>query len=320
VTCCLLSIICITMASLGDLRGKANELRQKLEEIEQLKAQEPELRSKLAKVEAEIRAWEKTGKAPDDEFQVPPYGTKGAPAKSEEDLEQQKLKKLKALNKKLQQIDKLKQKDDLSPEEQAKVLSEDKIKRNIEAVKEGREEEDSDDQTTPSKEFLPQDPTEREKLVRNLKKKLQQIDALKSKSDQLDKDAAEKIAAERNINQKIAALEAGERMVVYREPSEDELIEIATAEKIEVEKKVKALKKKLAAIESAKESGAADGEQQAKIENEAQLRRELGEMEGKLGVLNKAEKDRVAKKLGMEEDLKAVRAEQKKAKKERAKN
>merc|ERR1712216_987340 len=130
----------------------------------------------------------------------------------------------------------------------------------------------------------------------------------------------EKISAERNIKQKIAALEAGERMVVYREPNEDELIEIASAEKIEVEKKIKALKKKLSAIEVAKQSGVADSQQQAKLENEVQLRRELGEAEGKLGVLNKAERDRVAKKLGMEEDLKAARAEQKKAKKERAKN
>jgi hypothetical protein len=300
------------MASLSDLQGKATELRRKLDETEKLKS---ELTSKLAKVEAEIRAWERTdssgNKLADDEI----------PRSEEIDPEQQKVKRLKALNKKLQQIDKLKQKDDLSPEEQRKILSEDKIKRNIEAVKGGREEEDSDDdQTTPQKEFLPQDPIEREKLLRTLKKKLQQIDALKEKTGQLDNDAVEKIAAERNIKQKMAALEAGERMVVYREPDEDELIEMATAQKIEVEKKIKALKKKLAAIEAAKQSAAADSEQQAKIENETSLRRELGEMEGKLGVLNKSEKDRVAKKLGMEEDLKAVRAEQKKAKKERAKN
>jgi len=296
VTCCRPCIVCCTMASLGDLRKKASELK-----------------SQLAKVEAEIRAWEQTdssgNKLADDE-----------PKPEEIDSEQQKLKRMKALNKKLQQIDKLKQKDDLSPEEQAKILSEDKIKRNIEAVKEGKEEEDSDDQTTPQKEFLPQDPIEREKILRTLKKKLQQIEALKDKSGQLDKDATEKIAAERNIKQKIAALEAGDRMVVYQEPGEDEVIEMATAEKIEVEKKIKALKKKLGAIGVAKESAVVGDEQQAKIENEAQLRRDLGEMERKLGVLNKAEKDRVAKKLGMEEDLKEVRAEQKKAKKERAKN
>merc|ERR1711920_128113 len=134
---------------------------------------------------------------------------------------------------------------------------------------------------------LPTDPAEVEKRVKNLKKKIQQIETLKEKGGVLDADAKAKIASHRKLVQEVAALERGDSEVVF-----DELVE--------AQKRMKAIKKKLDAIAKLKESNNLDADGQAKLANEKALKKELHEVEKEIGEMNKKERDRVAQRLGWE--------------------
>merc|ERR1712151_758829 len=104
------------------------------------------------------------------------------------------------------------------------------------------------------------------KRLKALNKKLQQITELKGKEDALDEEAKAKVASERRVKQEIAALERGDAEVVFTGPTQDDMIEEATNKKIEVEKKIKAIKKKLTQIEALKQKkGDLDADAQAKV-------------------------------------------------------
>merc|ERR1712083_835074 len=106
-------------------------------------------------------------------------------------------------------------------------------------------------------------------MVRNLKKKLQQIDGLKQKAEALDPEARAKVAGEGRILQEIAALERGDTEVVYEDPPEPTVAEQLSEAKIDVERKLKNVSKKLDQTE--------------------------------MGKLNQQERDRVAERLGWED-------------------
>jgi len=145
-----------------------------------------------------------------------------------------------------------------------------------------------------------------EKRLRALNKKLKQIEGLKEKSpEELDASAGEKIASEQALRQEVRELEAqksGKKapppakaaaapVAVEAPPVEEEPVaveeeaapepELSSEEK---EKRAKAIKKKLAQIEKLKEKDFAglDAEAKAKVESEAELKKELAGLEGKV--------------------------------------
>jgi len=154
----------------------------------------------------------------------------------------------------------------------------------------------------PERVSLPTDAAEREKRLRALNKKLQQIADLKKKEAELDDEAKAKVASKWRVKQEIAALESGHTEAVFTGPTEEDLIEEATNKKIELEKKLKAVRKKLTQIEALKSKGGElEADAQSKVDSEGALRRDLGALERQLGALNREERERVAKRLGWEE-------------------
>jgi hypothetical protein len=287
-------------------KQKIAELEQKLEEIEALKALEPKLRRELHAQREKLAQC-----ASDDEGEEEP------PEQAEEPLGPDPQKRLKALNKKLKQIAELKAKgSDLDPEAAAKVASEAKILREIDAIKAGKPFDEAEDvemqaeieaeeaAKAPERVNLPTDAVEREKRLKALNKKLQQIADLKKKEAELDDEAKAKISSKWRVKQEIAALESGDMEVVFTGPTEEDLIEEATIKKIELEKKLKAVRKKLTQIEALKSKGGEmDADARAKVDSEGALRKDLGALERQLGSLNRAERERVARRLGWEEEM-----------------
>lgn len=281
-------------------RQKIEELERKLEEIEALKALEPKLRRELHSQK------EKLAQLPDDEAE------EELQSEEEEEPAVDAQKRLKALNKKLKQIQELKAKGGvLEPEAAAKVASEPKILREMAAIKAGRPYDESVDAEMEAQEaaqaalkaVLPVDAGEREKRLKALNKKLQQIAELKKKEGLLDDEARAKLASKPHVKQEIAALERGDAEVVFTGPTEDDLIEDAMNKRIELEKKLKAVRKKLTQIEALKEKDSKlEADAQAKVDSEPTLKKELGSLERQMGSLNRAERERVAKKLGWEEE------------------
>lgn len=282
-------------------RQKIAQLEAKLEEIEQLKAQEPQLRRDLAAQRDKLARMPHEGDEDELEEEEPeqPQQTEAA----DEGVDVQK--RLKAINKKLKQIAELKAKGGvLEPEAAAKVASEGTLLRELAVLKDGKvftEELDAEmkSQYIHHKVLLPKEPAEREKRLKALNKKLGQIAELKKKGGTLDNEAKAKVASEYEVKQEIAALESGASEVVFSGPSQDDLIQEASNKKIEVEKKIKAARKKLAAIDALKSKGGnLPADEKAKVDSEGGLKKELGALERELGALNKAERERVSQRVG----------------------
>ncbi|CAK0836446.1 unnamed protein product, partial [Prorocentrum cordatum] len=283
-------------------KQKIAELEQKLEEIEALKAVEPKLRRELHAQREKLAQC-----ASDDEGE----GAEELPEQSEEPAGPDPQKRLKALNKKLKQIAELKAKGgDLDPAAAAKVASEAKILREIDAIKAGKPFDEADEAEVEAEEAarapervdLPADAAEREKRLKALNKKLQQIADLRKKEAELDDEAKAKVASKWRVKQEIAALESGAAEAVFTGPTEEDQIEDATIQKVELEKKLKAVRKKLTQIDALKSKGGElDTDARAKVDSEGALKKDLGALERQLGALNRAERERVAKRLGWEE-------------------
>jgi len=109
----------------------------------------------------------------------------------------------------------------------------------------------------------------------------------------LDAQAKEKVASEHFINQEVAALEAGKKEVILMPKTADE-------EKIDLEKKVKSLNKKIESVQKLKGQSGLDADQQAKVDSEKDMVREVNELQRQVAALNKKEAERVAQRLGFE--------------------
>merc|ERR1712110_509192 len=100
-------------------------------------------------------------------------------------------KRTKALKKKLQQIAKLKEKDQLDADAVQKIAGEYRLHQELEALEQGKDEVTFVKPSEPTSEELK---FELEKKLKPLKKKLEQIKALKEKGGDLDADARAKVA------------------------------------------------------------------------------------------------------------------------------
>lgn len=324
------------------------EIQEKLAEIAELKKLEPKLKKELAELEAQSAEEDEEEDDQQEEEEVedepePPApepvpapvvaAPEPEPAK-QVSPEEQRAKKIKGLNKKLQQIATLKAKGgDLDPEAQAKIDREPLLKKQIAILKEGKDLPDEDEEPpAPAPEpvvegptavegskavALPSDPAEREKRLKALKKKLAQITTLKEKDGSLDKEAQEKVDNERSILREVAALEGGAVEFVLGPPTDHEKHEMFLETKHDLERKIKATTKKLAAIDGHKGKDDLDDHAKVKVENEASLKKEKGELERRLGALNKEEALRVAKRLDFEDDHHAHHEEKKASKKKK---
>jgi len=115
----------------------------------------------------------------------------------------------------------------------------------------------------------------REKRLKALKKKLQQISKLKEKGEVTDPEAAAKLASEPKLLAEVAALERGEDF------DPDEVIKQLPVDTDDVEKKIKALRKKLQQIDllKTKKKDELDAEALAKIESERKILQEIAALE-----------------------------------------
>eukprot|EP00747_Dinoflagellata_sp_TGD_P165767 gnl/TRDRNA2_/TRDRNA2_187567_c0_seq1.p1 gnl/TRDRNA2_/TRDRNA2_187567_c0~~gnl/TRDRNA2_/TRDRNA2_187567_c0_seq1.p1 ORF type:complete len:367 (+),score=143.23 gnl/TRDRNA2_/TRDRNA2_187567_c0_seq1:33-1103(+) len=235
---------------------------------------------------------------------------------AKEQKEDERKKRLKALTKKIEQIKKLKLKDpsELDADAREKVASEPKILAEMRCLENGEEYVPDDaapeaaaapkmNGTAPHPEpepsnkeviSLPTDAAEVEKAKKALRKKLKQIEELKGKGN-LDPDAKAKVASESRLSQELEALERGDSEFVYDPPPEAD-------PKIEAEKRLKAVKKKLEMIAKLKEGGKElDADQKAKVSAEAELKKERHALEMEISEINKKERERVAERLGWDD-------------------
>jgi len=358
-------------ADIMEAEAKLRSVQEELDMIDVMKAQEKQLRQDEASLIAKIADLEEAmqadkseqhffGSAQEEEQLSPDAKSKpkkeveppkGPTAPVQRDAESEKKAKMKALNKKLQQIEKLKQKPaaELDADGKKKLSAEPKLRKKLDAIARGEEYEDSDAEQEPSVEAaptpastlpftppavkeeppeasehgddeaismqLPTDPAEVEKRTRTLKKKLQQIAKLKGKGE-LDAEAASKVATEYRLVQELEALEQGKDEVIFEEPAKQTDEDI----KFDLEKKMKAVRKKLDQIKTLKEKdGDLDADAKAKVESEAALVKEENALAQKIAVFAKAERARVAERMGWEDEAKQNEAETKNAKKSRAK-
>jgi len=321
-------------AQIAEVEKKLSQVQAKLDEIENAKVLEPKVRKELASLTAKLEELqegyeadkkEKIFLGKEDEIEeAAPEPVQQAPAKPRTSDDERKAK-MKAINKKLKQIEGLKAKDDLDAEQKAKVANEPKLKKQLAAVEAGQPFVDSDDEkeaapaanfkkapvetkvpaasddgsddATAKSQKLPSDPAEREKRTKILKKKLQQIAKLKEKGGDLDGEAKQKIAGEDRVNQEIAALDAGKDEVVFVDKAPED-------PKMALEKQVKAINKKLEQIAKLKEASSLDADGKAKVASEAGLKKDLGHAQFEVAQLNKVERERVAAKLGWEAEQK----------------
>merc|ERR1712151_1139937 len=100
----------------------------------------------------------------------------------------------------------------------------------------------------------------------------------------------------------LAALEAGESKVILtqNEKSLDEQLQEQQEEKHALERRHKAIKKKLAGIDNLKKQDAStlDADAKSKLASEKDLKKELGSVEKQMGEINKKERARVEARLG----------------------
>jgi len=168
-----------------------------------------------------------------------------------------------------------------------------------EKIEEARVEQDRDPEA------------ERKSKIRAIKKKLQGIDKLKLKDD-LDGDAQSKVANEPTLRRQLAALERGEDPDAL-EPEEKDTKDVDidqekfAADKLELQKQLKKLQKKVEQIDAlkAKSADALDADGRAKIASEAATKKEMGAVEKEIGKMNKIERERVANRLGWKEEAKS---------------
>ncbi|CAE8595361.1 unnamed protein product [Polarella glacialis] len=141
-----------------------------------------------------------------------------------------------------------------------------------------------------------------EKRIKALSKKLTQIEFLKEKSpDQLDADAREKMASEPSLQKELAALEVQKAGGPAPAPAPVAIAPAPVAaapapapapvaaeedgllSEEEKEKRIKAIKKKLAQIDKLKEkdSSSLDVDAKAKLASEAELQEDLASLEGR---------------------------------------
>lgn len=304
-------------------QARLDELRLQLIEIEKAKKQEASVRKEIESLAAEIanrqsesQFFKKENNDDEEDTDAPAKSpavkpgkspamsaTKSPAIKAAEAPEDATKKRIKALNKKLQQITALKEKsrDDLDSEQKAKLDSEEKILKEIDALKKGEVFEDDSDGEA-KRADLPTDPAEREKRVKALKKKLDQITKLKESKATLDADGQAKVASERKIVQEIEALEAGHKEVMYQAQDPQEAF---AEEKTALEKQLKALNKKLAQIAKLKEAGGdLDAAQKEKIASQKAVQKEAHVLTEAIANLNKQERARVEERLGWEADEK----------------
>jgi len=326
---------------LAEAQAKLRGVEGKLDQLEDLKAAEANLRnqvSKLARTIAQLQKdiedeaasqafFQKAEEEEDDENHATSSGVSDSKAEGmqEKDPQLDRKNKLRALNKKLQQIDKLKAKGGaLDPEAAAKVASEPWLRQMLATLEKGEECKEKGDETqeeVPKKEDtsgqekpLPTEPTEREKRLRTLRKKLQDIASLKGREGVLDAEALAKIDSEQLYLQEVTALEAGNTVFVFDEAA------AMLAKKYEAEKKLKKLNKRLEQIQELKNKGTElDSEALAKVESEQALKKEIHQLQAQIGSINKQERERVARRLGWEQDWADQKAEEKTSKKARSK-
>jgi len=311
-------------AQIKEAETKLSTLQDKLDEIDVLKASEKKLREQAASLTTKIAELKQAAKddksenkffAKEAEPEPPAAPVKQAPA-APRNAEDERKAKLKAVNKKLKQIDLLKHKDNIDADAQAKISTEPKLRKQLAALEKGEtwvdsdkepevvevkgnfykvEEEVEDDTETTVK--LPTDPAEVDKRKKVLNKKLQQIVKLKEKGGVLDDEAKQKIDSEDHINQEIAALDAGKSEVTFVEKTGDDF-------KFDLEKKLKNVNRKLEDIAKLKTMENLDADGKAKVANEKALKGEAGELQRKIAEYAKQERDRVAARLGWEADKK----------------
>eukprot|EP00440_Ansanella_granifera_P017296 gb/GFBE01018784.1/.p1 GENE.gb/GFBE01018784.1/~~gb/GFBE01018784.1/.p1 ORF type:complete len:263 (+),score=107.27 gb/GFBE01018784.1/:1-789(+) len=237
-------------------------------------------------------------------------------------------KKIRAINKKLKQISVLKEKpeDQLDDAAREKIASEAGLKKELKALQTGApppaaepapaakpepvaEPEVVEEAPAPEPELSPE---EKEKKIKGLKKKLQQIERLKEKgTDNLDPEAKAKVASEPSLLAEIAKLEG--RVPEAPKPQKNnggysaapaapaapvaagkdpyaaqraKALEALDTDLIlvledEDEKKIKALQKKLRDIGKLHEKDHLDKLQQEKIAAEPSLLRELSDIKTK---------------------------------------
>eukprot|EP00930_Biecheleria_cincta_P059324 TRINITY_DN45069_c0_g1_i1.p1 TRINITY_DN45069_c0_g1~~TRINITY_DN45069_c0_g1_i1.p1 ORF type:complete len:295 (+),score=108.54 TRINITY_DN45069_c0_g1_i1:83-886(+) len=248
--------------------------------------------SAAAEIEKKIRAVNKKLKQ-----------IEGLKAKSSEQLDdaaREKIDSERMLRKELAQLEDLARRGGKPPE--ASIQQEEK---RVEQEKEKEKEQGPAAEEAPAEKEpeLPQE--QKEKLIRTLKKKLQQIEKLKEKGlEGLDAEAKQKVQNEPNLLAELAVLEgrapekaaSGGSQNGYPQaaaPSKDDLakrraqaLEQPPADLTllldeEIEKRFKALQKKLRDIGKLREKDKTDKLQQEKIQQEPQVIKELLEIHEK---------------------------------------
>jgi len=306
-------------AEIADAEHKLQKAQDQLDQLDVLKAKEVALRRDVQKytarvselrgnVDDTINAGEFFQK-PVESAEVEKIETKIAEARKvlEKGPAEVRLGSMRAINKKLQQIDKLKLKQgQLDPEAAAKIATEPALRKKLAALEAGEDPESDGDAGAGAGaaageaegQALPSDPEERNKKIKALQKKIREIDQLKQKGGLLDKQAKAKRDGEQMLIQELAALEEGKSVFVVDEAA------LHSAHKIELEKQVKKLQKKLAQIQELKGKSDLDADMQAKLDSETITGKELHDVQTDVGEMNKKERERVAARLGWQEEQK----------------
>lgn len=287
---------------------KLEEAQDQLDQLDVLKAKEAQLRKDVIKYTARVEdlTTQAEGVVKEGEFmqkpvQVAPLAAKVEEARIELDKDPAKVRqnRMRAINKKLQGIEKLKAKDGPLDEEAAKkVKTEPALRKKLAALERG-EDPDSDAEEEPQGGVeLPSDPAERQKKIKALQKKLREVEALKQKGGMLDAQAKIKRDSEQHLIQELSALESGASVFVLDEAA------LFAAHKFELEKQVKKLQKKITQIAELKAKPSLDDDAQAKVDGEKDTKKELKDLEADVAKMNEVERKRVADRLGWEAEKK----------------
>jgi len=287
---------------------KLEEAQDQLDQLDVLKAKEAQLRKDVIKYTARVEdlTTQAEGVVKEGEFmqkpvQVAPLAAKVEEARIELDKDPAKVRqnRMRAINKKLQGIEKLKAKDGPLDEEAAKkVKTEPALRKKLAALERG-EDPDSDAEEEPQGGVeLPSDPAERQKKIKALQKKLREVEALKQKGGMLDAQAKIKRDSEQHLIQELSALESGASVFVLDEAA------LFAAHKFELEKQVKKLQKKITQIAELKAKPSLDEDAQAKVDGEKDTKKELKDLEADVAKMNEVERKRVADRLGWEAEKK----------------
>jgi len=287
---------------------KLEEAQDQLDQLDVLKAKEAQLRKDVIKYTTRVEdlTTQAEGVVKEGEFMqkpvtVAPLAAKVEEARIELDKDPAKVRqnRMRAINKKLQGIEKLKAKDGPLDEEAAKkVKTEPALRKKLAALERG-EDPDSDAEEEPQGGVeLPSDPAERQKKIKALQKKLREVEALKQKGGMLDAQAKIKRDSEQHLIQELSALESGASVFVLDEAA------LFAAHKFELEKQVKKLQKKITQIAELKAKPSLDDDAQAKVDGEKDTKKELKDLEADVAKMNEVERKRVADRLGWEAEKK----------------